>query len=654
MLAKMAVQYSTEALSELNSKETTALHALMAKLNECGVGTIIDIPQMIVVGAQAAGKSSVLEAISGVKFPIAAGLCTRFATEIILDRAAQDSVHVSIRVHPDEPKPQKKFDESRASKEDLPALINEAKGCMGITENSTGFSRHVLCVQIKGPGIYPLRLVDLPGIFTNEVANQSEKGIDIVNKLVESYMEQKSSIILVVVEAKTEIVSHIALAKARKYDPKRERTLGIITKPDINSGEHLQKSHIELAKNRETAHYLKLGWHVLRNKAENGESADTRDATEEDFFKNSAWSCIIEKDRGIHSLRRKLSGELYKHIRRSLPKVIEDIETNLSQREIERDQLGMARTSIEDKRVFLADIAEQFQRLVRDAMRGNYLDEFFGQLTTPQHRLRAELWSFHRAFDHTMTTRGHKLDIESHEDETVPAELVDFLKRNPYNFDAPSKKSREDVNKMLLKPILASEGSGLPSTYNSEVATYLFHHQSSPWKGIAKFHLESVLETVRTFIEQLFAHIIGRETDNLDAISSEYIDPFFDKQGESLQTKLEELIAPYIKGYAVPSYTEFRRTVREWTSDHVLEQLENLKVDGDDDAFRIRYLDAADELADIVDGGNLGTDRIVSMMQAYYEVIMTTLYICGNWLTRIRSLVAHSLTTSRTLLLRAV
>lgn len=619
----MAVLYNATALNELKSPEAAALHSLMVELSSCGVSDIVDIPQMIVVGQQSVGKSSVLEAISSVKFPTAAGLCTRFATEIILGQAQEESVHVTIRFHQGEPQPGKTFDESGSSKDDLPALIEEAKKCMGITENMTGFSRHVLCVHIKGPGVFPLRLVDLPGIFNNEVSTQSEKGIEIVNQLVESYMCQKNSIILVVVEAKTAIVNHYALAKVKEFDPKRGRTMGIITKPDLKLGEHLQKEHIQLAKNREPKHTLKLGWHVLRNRAEDEDGTETRDEIEDAFFKTAPWNSIVEQDRGINSLRKKLSSVLYNHIRLGLPNVIKDIETSLAKRQTEQGQLGVARPKLEDKRVFLADIAEQFQRLVRDGMRGNYSDPFFGQLTTPLYRLRADLKCFHRAFDYTMNTRGHTFEIEPYEEmdkegreeeeeEPVPEALVDFLARNPYIFESPAKKSHNDINDMLLKPVVASEGSELPGTCNSEVAVHLFQLQSAPWKAIAGFHVQCVIRSVRFFVQQLFGHIIAQDGEPRDAILSEYVGPFFEKHETILEAKLDELLAPYGNGYAMPGEAEFRQMVSRWTVDRVVKRLGNSQPG--------TGADNVGELARIIDGGSLGTERIVDMMQAYYEV----------------------------------
>src|SRR5690606_15780190 len=56
----------------------------------------VKLPQIVVVGDQSAGKSSVLEALTGTPFPRDAGACTRFATEIRMRRAKEDVLSVSI------------------------------------------------------------------------------------------------------------------------------------------------------------------------------------------------------------------------------------------------------------------------------------------------------------------------------------------------------------------------------------------------------------------------------------------------------------------------------------------------------------------------------------------------------------------------------
>ena len=70
------------------------------RLFACNVGEYVDLPQLVVVGDQSSGKSSVLEALTNLPFPRESGLCTRFATQIIFRRSQE--THVSISVIPAE------------------------------------------------------------------------------------------------------------------------------------------------------------------------------------------------------------------------------------------------------------------------------------------------------------------------------------------------------------------------------------------------------------------------------------------------------------------------------------------------------------------------------------------------------------------------
>jgi GTPase SAR1 family protein len=66
------------------------------KLFACNAGEYVDLPQLVVVGDQSSGKSSVLEGLTGLPFPRDTGLCTRFATQITFRRSSEESIVASI------------------------------------------------------------------------------------------------------------------------------------------------------------------------------------------------------------------------------------------------------------------------------------------------------------------------------------------------------------------------------------------------------------------------------------------------------------------------------------------------------------------------------------------------------------------------------
>lgn len=64
------------ALGQLNNAETRALLDTIDSLRELQVGEIINLPQIIIIGGQSSGKSSVLKAILRVRFPVKRNLYT--------------------------------------------------------------------------------------------------------------------------------------------------------------------------------------------------------------------------------------------------------------------------------------------------------------------------------------------------------------------------------------------------------------------------------------------------------------------------------------------------------------------------------------------------------------------------------------------------
>jgi ABC-type sulfate/molybdate transport systems ATPase subunit len=56
-------------IREFNNKEQSDLMKLIQDLRDSGVSKHINLPQLVVVGDQSSGKSSVLQAIAGIPFP---------------------------------------------------------------------------------------------------------------------------------------------------------------------------------------------------------------------------------------------------------------------------------------------------------------------------------------------------------------------------------------------------------------------------------------------------------------------------------------------------------------------------------------------------------------------------------------------------------
>lgn len=125
----------TGSLEELQTDEQRRILDTVAQVRKCGLESILSLPQLVVCGDQSAGKSSVLEALTEIPFPRSDNLCTRFATEIILRRAPNNSL--TIKVIPDNQRPTheqmkiKDFEESITNFDELPRIMKLAMGAMG-------------------------------------------------------------------------------------------------------------------------------------------------------------------------------------------------------------------------------------------------------------------------------------------------------------------------------------------------------------------------------------------------------------------------------------------------------------------------------------------------------------------------------------------
>jgi hypothetical protein len=125
----------TSSLEELQTDEQRRILDTVAQVRKCGLESILSLPQLVVCGDQSAGKSSVLEALTEIPFPRNDNLCTRFATEIILRRAPNNSL--TIKIIPDDQRSTqeqtkiKDFEESITDFDELPTVMKLAMDVMG-------------------------------------------------------------------------------------------------------------------------------------------------------------------------------------------------------------------------------------------------------------------------------------------------------------------------------------------------------------------------------------------------------------------------------------------------------------------------------------------------------------------------------------------
>ena len=370
-------------------------------------------------GDQSSGKSSVLEAISGVPFPTKSNLCTRFPIELVLRKTSHIGISVSIVPHESRSEPEQQFLGGFYEKLDgfdgLPTLIENAKAVLAISTHGKAFLKDLLCVEVLGPDRPHLTIVDLPGLIHSETKQQSAFDVELVQDVVQAYMREPRSIILAVVSAKNDYANQIVLKLARAADKKGNRTLGVITKPDtLIASSESKAMYISLVRNQDVE--FRLGWHVLKNMdSETGEwSLVDRDVKEEEFFSQGIWEDLPRSLLGVDKLRNRLSKVLLMQIAAELPSLIDEIEIKSKARRSRLDKLGEPRATLDEQRLYLLHISQSFQSLIKASVDGTYNDPFFEDAQSKpgyQKRIRAVVQNLNLEFAKRIARRGHRREI---------------------------------------------------------------------------------------------------------------------------------------------------------------------------------------------------------------------------------------------------
>ena len=449
------------AVTGLQSAKSTIRLEQIAALRARGVGDHVDLPQLVVCGDQSAGKSSVLEGLTGLPFPRQDGVCTKFPTEIILQHTTgEHDIHAAIlpsSTSTDNCRDAlQNYKRRLADFTALPQVISEVGSLMGVRGfgdiiDGPAFSESVLRIEVSGPVGLHLTVVDLPGLISVPNEEQTDEDVKTVHRLVENYISNPRTIILAVVQAGNDIANQTIIRKSREVDKAGQRTVGITTKPDlINEGS--VKRIALLAKNKDTTK-LKLGYFLIKNptptELAEGISQERRHSNEIEYFQSKAWKeTALSKDRvGVLALRAYLQTLLDRHIEQELPKVRGEINSLLENVDQELALLGEARISTGELRSFLSRLATRFNNLVTSALNGSYHEAdsiFFGKPDAggQSMRLRALVHQLNTNFSDHMREEGQKRKVVHRASPDEDPDLA-FLDDE---FDLPPRKEHNSSN----------------------------------------------------------------------------------------------------------------------------------------------------------------------------------------------------------------
>ncbi|KAK4128258.1 putative dynamin-related protein [Parathielavia appendiculata] len=307
----------------------------------------LDLPQIVVVGSQSAGKSSVLENIVGRDFlPRGSGIVTRRPLILQLINVpsddAEDEVNVGYRNLTQAPRnewaefhhiPNRRFNDFGDVKREIE---NETARVAGTNK---GINRQPINLKIFSPHVLNLTLVDLPGLTKVPIGDQPTDIEKQTRNLISEYIAKPNSIILAVSPANVDIVNSEALKLARHVDPLGRRTIGVLTKVDLM--DHGTNA-LDILSGR--VYPLKLGWIGVVNRSQQDIQGNKpmEDAlkSEAEFFKHHPAYRNIATRCGTQFLAKTLNTTLMAHIRDRLPDIKARLNTLMGQTQQELASYG--------------------------------------------------------------------------------------------------------------------------------------------------------------------------------------------------------------------------------------------------------------------------------------------------------------------------
>src|SRR2546421_6161851 len=386
------------------------------------------------------------------------------------------------------------------------------------------FSEHIFRVELLGPKHSHLSVIDVPGIFRTPTEGLTTTGdISLVQGMVQRFIKNERTIILAVIPANVDIATQEILSMAKEVDPHGQRTLGVLTKPDlVDRG--AEKDVLDLVQGKKQK--LRLGYYVVRNRGQQERTVTTTDRHQKEslFFSSGPFSTIPKDRVGIPALHVRLRDLLNDITQKEFPHVKREISQQISVCEDELHNLGPSRESDDQQRRYLLDLAVKFQRIITRALEANYgTDEFFSDEAM---RLATRIVTMNDDFSEAMqkngctvkfvgsmpcSPRSQRVDSESDSTKKYP-ELCNVL----YNSEEQDSPITDKILAWIENAYKSSRGFEL-GTFAPAILPFLFKVQTIHWEHLAMTYISRIILHVHRFCDQLLSYLCPEERikDNL-------------------------------------------------------------------------------------------------------------------------------------------
>ncbi|XP_069886832.1 interferon-induced GTP-binding protein Mx2-like [Dipodomys merriami] len=338
---------------------------LIDSLRALGVEKDLALPAIAVIGDQSSGKSSVLEALSGVALPRGSGIVTRCPLVLRLKKLGQEEAWRAKISYQD--KEVEITDASCVEKE-----INKAQ--VLIAGQGLGISAELISLEVSSPHVPDLTLIDLPGITRVAVGNQPADIGYQIKRLILKYIQKQETINLVVVPCNVDIATTEALSMAQEVDPDGDRTIGILTKPDlVDKG--TEDKVVDVVHN--LVCNLKKGYMIVKCRGQQDiqQRLSLSEALQKEraFFEDHPQFRVLLEDgkATVPCLAERLTSELITHICKSLPTLENQIKESHERITEELQKYGMDIPDDDNEKTFyLIEKINAFNQDITALMQG--------------------------------------------------------------------------------------------------------------------------------------------------------------------------------------------------------------------------------------------------------------------------------------------
>ncbi|CAK7269196.1 hypothetical protein SEPCBS57363_003478 [Sporothrix epigloea] len=257
------------------------LNDTLGELQSLGIQHVTSLPELVLVGDQSAGKSSLMSGFSDIYLPRSEGACTRCPVHIRLSGSHGGEpwvCRVSLQQDYDYQPPQQVtnldpfgpwFEKRREIKEFAnltdPSEIEDTLRWAQIAtlnpntdhslykpgtgdiwrrlhvlgnsrnndvRNEAAFSPNTVALDISAPGLADLSFYDLPGVFTSAKQDEDQYLVKVVRNLTAKYISHKQAIILWAVPMNVDPETSATFSIIREQKA-QSRTVGVMTKADL-------------------------------------------------------------------------------------------------------------------------------------------------------------------------------------------------------------------------------------------------------------------------------------------------------------------------------------------------------------------------------------------------------------------------------------